>query len=92
TGRTPDRTVNPDEAVARGAALYTKYLLGSRSPGAKPAFEVTNVNSHSLGIEGIELETLRKKNVILIPRNTPLPARKTERFATKSQGQQSIVV
>ena len=53
---------------------------------------MTNVNAHSLGIEGIEQETLRKTNVILIPRNTPLPAKRTERFATKSDGQQSIVV
>ena len=34
-------------------------------------FEVTNVNAHSLGVEGIEQETIRKTNVILIPRNTP---------------------
>ena len=55
-------------------------------------FKVTNVNAHSLGIEGIEPETLRKTNVILIPRNTPLPAKLTERFVTKSEGQRSIVV
>ena len=53
---------------------------------------MTNVNSHSLGIEGIEQETLRKTNVILIPRNTPLPAKRTERFVTKSDGQRSIAV
>ena len=53
---------------------------------------MTNVNAHSLGIEGIEPETLRKTNVILIPRNTALPAKCTERFMTKSEGQQSIVV
>ena len=41
----------------------------------RPSFEVTNVNSHSLGVEGIDPETLRKTNVILIPRNTPLPAK-----------------
>ena len=60
--------------------------------GAGGAFKVTNVNSHSLGIEGIEQETLRKTNVILIPRNTALPAKRTERFVTKSEGQKSIVV
>ena len=53
---------------------------------------MTNVNAHSLGIEGIEPETLRKTNVILIPRNTALPATRTERFMTKSEGQRSIVV
>jgi molecular chaperone DnaK len=93
TGITPDHTVNPDEAVARGAALYACYLQGMRTPDAvRPGFAVTNVNSHSLGIEGIEVDTLRKKNVILIPRNSPLPAKRTERFATKADGQQSIVI
>ncbi|MFZ5828614.1 MAG: Hsp70 family protein, partial [Planctomycetota bacterium] len=92
SGIEPDRTVNPDEAVARGAAIYAGYLLGKRGLGAKFAFEVTNVNAHSLGVEGIDPETLRKKNVVLIPRNSPLPAKATERFMTKSDGQQSIVV
>jgi molecular chaperone DnaK len=93
SGLRPDHTVNPDEAVARGAALYAHYLLSKTTPGATPAsFEVGNVNAHSLGIEGIEAETLRKRNVILIPRNTPLPAKVTQRFATKTEGQRSIVV
>lgn len=113
TGIVPDHTVNPDEAVARGAALYAGYLLakgpevedadaedaeanGARvkpvEPGPRKTFEVTNVNAHSLGIEGIDPQTMRKTNVILIPRNTPLPATHTERFVTKSDGQRSIVV
>ena len=43
-------------------------------------------------MEGIDADTLRKINVILIPRNTALPAQATERFATKSAGQRSIVI
>ena len=42
-------------------------------------------------LEGIEKETLRKTNVILIPRNTALPAVCTEKFTTKRPGQRSIV-
>lgn len=93
TGIAPDRTVNPDEAVARGAALYAHYLLRSPEHGGPGAsFEVTNVNSHSLGIEGIDPLTLRKINVVLIRRNTSLPARRTEKFTTKTEGQRSIVL
>ena len=92
TGITPDRTVNPDEAVARGAAIYAGYLLAKRGDGAAAGFEVTNVNSHSLGIEGIDPDTLRKTNVLLIPRNTPLPVDHTWRFQTKRHDQRSIVV
>ena len=93
TGMSPDRTVNPDEAVARGAALYAGYLLAKQGrAGSQATFEVTNVNAHSLGVEGIDRQTLRKTNVVLIPRNTPLPAAFTERFITKSEDQRSIVV
>jgi len=93
TGIVPDHTVNPDEAVARGAALYAHYLLARQAEeGPQPSFEVTNVNSHSLGVEGVDPHTMRKANVILIPRNTSLPAKHTERFATQLEGQRSIVV
>jgi len=93
SGIAPDHTVNPDEAVARGAALYAHYLLAKQDQTSpEPAYEVTNVNAHSLGVEGIEQETFRKSNFVLIPRNTPLPARFTEKFITKSEGQRSIVI
>ena len=92
SGIQPDRSVNPDEAVARGAALYAGHLLASRADRPQDTFQVTNVNAHSLGVEGIDTDTFRKKNVVLIPRNTPLPARHTERFATKSDGQRSIAI
>ncbi|MHB1035414.1 MAG: Hsp70 family protein [Pirellulales bacterium] len=95
SGIAPDHTVNPDEAVARGAALYAGYLLAPKAvgqPETKPAFQVTNVNSHSLGIEGIEPGTHRKINAIVIPRNTPLPSKVTEKFVTKAADQTSIVI
>ncbi|MCE9544119.1 MAG: Hsp70 family protein [Planctomycetia bacterium] len=93
SGHTPDLSLNPDEAVARGAALYAGYLLARADKnGPKPAFRVTDVNSHSLGIQGIDQATGAKENVIVIPRNTPLPAIATERFATQTSGQRSIVV
>lgn len=92
TGIVPDHSVNPDEAVARGAALYAQYLLDKQDDNVAPAFTVTNVNSHSLGIEGIDPKTGRKCNNIIIPRNTPLPARKTEKFSTRQVGQSSVVL
>ncbi|MBN1908279.1 MAG: Hsp70 family protein [Pirellulales bacterium] len=103
SGKTPERSVNPDEAVARGAALYAHYLLsleaatagtlsGQAAPGAETGFTVTNVAAHSLGVEGIDPETLRKTNVKLIPRNAPLPAKYTERFTTKAENQRSIII
>jgi molecular chaperone DnaK len=93
SGKEPDHTVNPDEAVARGAALYAAYLMAKeRGSGLHADLDITNVNSHSLGVEAIDPETLHKKNCVLIPRNTSLPVKVKERFATKMAGQQSIAV
>ncbi|HVX13793.1 MAG TPA: Hsp70 family protein [Pirellulales bacterium] len=93
SGKKPDQRVHPDEAVARGAAVYAGYLLANQPDSQKPpAFSVTNVNSHSLGIEGIDPSTLRKRNVIVIPRNSPLPAKVKERFVTKAENQRSVMV
>ena len=93
SGIQPDHTVNPDEAVARGAALYAGYLLAwGGLQGKKPLFEVTNVNAHSLGVEGTDPATSRRRNRVLIPRNTQLPARKSETFVTKVPGQRAVVV
>ena len=71
-----------------------QYLLDKQSPRAEdaPKFQVTNVNAHSLGVEGIAQETLRKDNIILIPRNTSLPARYNKTFVTRSDNQKTIVV
>jgi molecular chaperone DnaK (HSP70) len=88
----PDHTVNPDEAVARGAAIFAGYVLRRRDPNAKPSFKVVDVNAHSLGIEGIDQRTMRKENIVLIPRNTSLPAKVTQKFVTKVEDQLSIVV
>jgi molecular chaperone DnaK len=93
SGKAPDHTVHPDEAVARGAAIYAHYLQCSDDPtAAGQNLTITNVNAHSLGIEGINPDTLAKCNKILIKRNTPLPARITKEFKTKKAGQISIVV
>ncbi|MDX1964576.1 MAG: Hsp70 family protein [Pirellulales bacterium] len=92
TGKPPEQGVHPDEAVARGAALYADYLLHKKSPTGQAKFAVSNVNAHSLGIEGIDRRTQRKENVILIPRNTRLPAVKVDKFVTYRENQRSIVV
>ncbi len=93
SGIEPDHSVSPDEAVARGAAIYANYVLASRKEsGHEPTFDVTNVNAHSLGIQGIDPQTGRKRNRILIRRNTPLPARQTADCVTKDAGQVNVVV
>ncbi len=91
SGREPDCSVSPDEAVAHGAALHAGILL-ARARHEPPRFSIRNVNSHSLGVAAFDVKTGRPRTAKLIPRNTPLPVAAKRVFRTKRQGQRSILV
>jgi molecular chaperone DnaK len=83
SGREPDASVSPDEAVAHGAALHAGILL-DRYEGRAPNFKIRNVAT--------DTATKRQRNAILVPRNTPLPITAKRVFKTQKAGQQSILV
>lgn len=91
TGKEPDQSQSADEVVAHGAALYAAMLCDLNAAD-RPQFELVNVNSHSLGVVGTDPELGRKVNVVLIPKNTPLPARKVKQFRTAQANQRSVKV
>jgi molecular chaperone DnaK len=91
TGKAPDASVSADEAVAHGAALRAGLLIAKRDGKDEP-FKIRNVNSHSLGVAATDPQTRRKRNAILIPRNTPLPVAAKRVFKTQKQGQKSVLV
>jgi molecular chaperone DnaK len=91
SGRKVDRSLSSDEAVAHGAAIYAGLLLASEA-GSRPTVRVRNVNSHSLGVLGIEKATGRFRNKVMIPRNTPLPSTKRARFKTHRADQRAVEV
>lgn len=88
-GRDADDRVCPEEAVARGAAIYAARAI--QGGGTPPALQVTSTSTHSLGIEGVNEESGERVNKVLIPKGTPLPARVTREFFAKSNSQRSIV-
>ena len=91
SGRSVDRSLSPDEAVAHGAALYAGFLQQG-SQAADRSLVVKNVNSHDLGVLGIEKATGMKRRSIMIPRNTKLPARSKSSFVTHRANQRSVAV
>jgi molecular chaperone DnaK len=91
SGKVPDASVAADEAVAHGAALQAGLILAKRD-GRAARFSIRNVNSHSLGAVGVDPQTKRRRNGIVIPRNTPLPVSAIRKFKTAKRDQRSILV
>lgn len=81
-GKTPDRSINPDEAVGLGAAIQAGVLGGEVDD-----LLLLDVTPLSLGIE-----TLGEVFTKIIERNTTIPTSKSQVFSTAVDGQTSVEI
>src|SRR3989339_774668 len=81
-GKEPNKSVNPDEVVALGAAIQAGVLMG----------DVTDVLLLDVNPLTLGLETLGQVSTPLITRNTTVPTSKSQVFSTAADNQTSVEI
>jgi molecular chaperone DnaK len=82
TGKEPNREVHPDEVVAIGASIQAGVLAGEVREVV-----LLDVTPLTLGVE-----TLGSVLTPMVPRNTTIPTRKTEKYTTAADGQTQVEI
>jgi len=85
-GKEPNRSINPDEAVAYGAAIHAAVITNVKDENIEKLI-LLDVTSFSLGTE-----TVGGVMTVLIPRNSTIPNKKTQIFTTYADNQTSLLV
>lgn len=85
-GKLLNKSINPDEAVAVGAAAQGSVLSGD-SENVLQDLLVIEAMTHSIGIE-----TAGGAMAVMIRRGAPIPCMKTQTFTTSVDNQSSIVL
>ncbi|CAN6190716.1 unnamed protein product [Urochloa humidicola] len=85
-GKELRQTINPDEAVAYGAAIQASILSGQTDDKRLVDMLLREVTPLSLGIETNNNHTMS----VVVPRNTAIPTKKVRRFTTLYDNQTSV--
>ncbi|MEK7510445.1 MAG: molecular chaperone DnaK [Patescibacteria group bacterium] len=90
-GKEPNKTINPEEVVAMGAAIEAE-ILTAKEEGRTPEGEIKSVLLLDVLPLSLGIETLGGVNTVMISKNTTIPTSKTQIFSTAGDSQTSVEV
>lgn len=95
-GRQITYSINPDEAVAQGAAIQAGLEMAKKGESSEVLRElsskvnVSDVTSQALGV--IALSNGVRKNSVIIPKNAKVPNKYSGMFSTRTDNQENVLV
>jgi len=90
-GKEPNKSINPEEVVAMGAAIEAE-ILRAKEEGRAPEGDIKTVLLLDVLPLSFGIETLGQINTIMIPKNTTIPTSKTQIFSTAADSQTSVEI
>ncbi len=90
-GKEANKTINPEEVVARGAAIQAEILV-AKQEGRAPEGDIKSVLLLDVMPLSMGIETLGGINTIMIEKNTTVPTGKTQVFSTAADNQPSVEI
>lgn len=90
-GKEPNKSINPEEVVAIGAAIEAE-ILKAKEEGRVPEGDIKSVLLLDVLPLSLGIETLGGINTVMISKNTTIPTAKTQIFSTAAESQTSVEV
>ncbi len=90
-GKEPNKTINPEEVVAMGAAVQAE-ILSAKEEGRAPEGDIKSVLLLDVLPLSLGIETMGGINTVMIAKNTTIPASKSQVYSTASDSQTSVEI